>query len=239
VGLLLAGKVDAVKELFATPLGNGEAAFMYLGYSGVVVRTAGGVVAFDVADFLGGEEIGALERLDLLLFTHNHHDHYARRVAAEVVEATGARVVAEPLVAGDLKGAVASDRLTRAEPGRTYVVGGFEVAVVGGVHFGPVNLYRVRVGGLSLFHAGDSGYVSVKDYSSDLAFLPAGTSSPTASPKEAFRLALDLRPRVAVPFHCTMAEAEEFRRSVGGRMPETKVVVPKPYSVVKLALKGG
>jgi len=192
-----------------------------------------------VADFLGGEEIGALERLDLLLFTHNHHDHYARGWRRRPLERRGARVVAEPLVAVDLKRAVASDRLTRAEPGRTYVVGGFEVKVVGGVHLGPVNLYRVRVGGLSVFHGGDSGYVSVKDYSSDLAFLPAGTSSPTASPKEAFRLALDLRPRVAVPFHCTMAEGEEFRRSVGGSMPETKVVVPKPYSVVKFALKGG
>jgi len=236
--LLLAGKVDAVKELFATPLGKGEAAFMYLGYSGVVVRTAGGVVAFDVADLLKGGEIGALERLDLLLFTHNHGDHYRREEAAEIVETTGARVVAEPLVAEDLKGVVASDRLTRAEPGRTYTVSGFDVAVVRGIHGGPISLYRVGVGELGVFHGGDSGYVSLKGYGSDLAFLPAGTPSPTASPGDALRMALDLRPRVAVVIHASAAQAEEFRRIVGERLKGTTVVVPEPHAAVKVALKG-
>ena len=40
-----------------------------------------------------------------------------------------------------------------------------------------------------MFHAGDSGYVQVKDYPSDLAFLPTGSPSPTASPEYALKLA--------------------------------------------------
>lgn len=49
--------------------------FMYLGYSGLVLRMADGTVAMDVSNLLKGEEIEALEDLDLL-FTHNHWNHY-------------------------------------------------------------------------------------------------------------------------------------------------------------------
>ena len=70
-------RVDLVRELFATTLKDDEAAFVYLGCSGVILRMLGGTVAFDVADRLTKGEIDALETLNLLLFTHSHDDQLA------------------------------------------------------------------------------------------------------------------------------------------------------------------
>ncbi|MFB0543445.1 MAG: MBL fold metallo-hydrolase, partial [Candidatus Bathyarchaeia archaeon] len=189
-------KVDSVRELFSLPLGRGEAGFMYLGYSGVVLRMMGGTIAFDVADLLKGEEIGALESLDLLIFTHSHGDHYKSGETLEILRATGAQILAEPLVAGDLRGKVPSDKLTTAEPGKTYDIGDFKITAIRGIHRGPINLYHVKMGESSVFHGGDSGYVSVEEYPADLAFLPTGRPSPTASPEDALRMAMDLKPKV-------------------------------------------
>lgn len=231
------GKADSVRELFALPLARGEASFMYLGYSGVVVRILGGTIAFDVADLLRGEEIRALESLDLLLFTHGHGDHFSLREGLEIFRATGARMVAEPSVARDLRGKVPSDKLTAAESGKTYGIGGFDLAVVSGVHRGPINLYRVKMGESSVFHGGDSGYVPVKDYPADLAFLLTGSPSPTASPEDALRMTSDLKPKVAVAIHGSSAQNREFEKGVKGKMTSTTVIIPEPYEPKKVALQ--
>ena len=230
------GKADSVRDLFSPALERSEAAFMYLGYSGVVLRMMGGTVAFDVADLLKGEEIRALESLDLLLFTHSHGDHYKSRETLEIFRATGAQIVAEPLVARDLRGKVPSDKLTAAEPGRTYDIGDFKITAVRGVHRGPINLYHVKMGELSVFHGGDSGYVSVSEYPADLVFLPTGRPSPTASPEDALRMALDLKPKVAVAIHGSASQNSAFEKAVREKVPETTVVIPEPYKPKKVAL---
>jgi len=210
---------------------------MYLGYSGVVLREMDGTVAFDVAGLLKGEEIRALERLDLLLFTHGHGDHYKLRQTVEICAATGTRILAEPSVARDLRGKVPVDKLTVAEPGRKYSIGGFEIDVIRGVHRGPVNLYRVKLPGFSAFHGGDSGYVPVAEYPADLVFLPTGRPSPTASPTDALRMALDLKPKVAVAIHGSVGQNRAFEKGVKEKMPETAVIIPERYKPMKLTIQ--
>lgn len=230
------GKANSVRELFSLPLGRGEAAFIYLGYSGVILRMNGGTIAFDVANLLKEEEIRALEGLDLLLFTHGHGDHYKSRETIEIFQATGAYILAEPSVAKDIRSKVPYDKLTAAEPGKTYDIGNFKITAVRGVHRGPINLYQVKMGGSSVFHGGDSGYVTVKEYPADLAFLPTGRPSPTASPEDASRMAMDLKPKVVVAIHGSTDQNGKFKMIIKKKMPETTVIIPEPYKPIKVVL---
>lgn len=232
-------KVDAVKKLFASSLGEDEVVFLYLGFSGVIVRTSKRVMIIDPADLLKDDEVKALESVDLLLFTHSHGDHYKFDVALNIFKATSAPILAEPLVANDLKGKIPVNKVTAATPGKAYTFGEIAVNVVQGIHRGPINLYQIKVGERSIFHAGDSGYVQVKDYPSELAFLPTGDPSPTASPEYAFKMVSELKPSVAVAVHGSMNQSKEFEAKIKEKMPKTSVIIAEPYVTNIVALKKG
>jgi L-ascorbate metabolism protein UlaG (beta-lactamase superfamily) len=235
-------KSDFIQGLFTLTLERarwreGEVAFMYLGYSGIILRMMmGRTIAFDVADLLKSEEISALQNLSVLLFTRGHEDHYKLKEALDIYKATGAQIVAEPSVANDLRGKVPSDKLVSAEPGGTYGIGDIKVTAVSGVHRVPINLYHVKVGELNILHCGDSGYVSLKEYPADLAFLPTGGPSPTASPEAALKMALDVRPKVAVAIRGSGGQSRKFEKGVKRQMPETTVIIPERYKPKKVTL---
>jgi len=222
-------KAENIRKLFASPLGKNEVAFIYLGYSGVIVRASNRTIIIDPADLLRNEEKMALKAADVLLFTHSHGDHYSRKDAIDIFKATGAPVLAEPFIVNGLKGDIPSDKLTSATSGQAYTFADVVVSAIEGVHFGPINLYQIKIGGLSIFHGGDSGYVPVKDYPADLAFLPTGSPSPTASPEDAFKFASELKPTVVVPIHGSAGESREFEKIVKKEMPGTTVIIPEPY----------
>jgi len=229
-------KAESIRALFSAPLGMNDVAFVYLGNSGVILRTRQGTIAFDVADLLRAEDARALEGLDILLYTHDHTDHYSSREAIEILKVTDARIVAEPSVARDLRGKVPSERLTSAEPSKTYGVGDFEIKTIRGVHLGPIILYRVGVGEISIFHGGDSGYVPVKEYPSGLAFLPTGGPSPTASPGDAVKMAVDLKSKTAVAIHGSASQNRAFEKGVKDRVPGISAIIPEPYKAEKVTL---
>ncbi|UCB60129.1 MAG: MBL fold metallo-hydrolase [Candidatus Bathyarchaeota archaeon] len=217
---------ELIRDLFSRPLATGEVAFVYLGYAGIVLRLEDTVMAFDVANLLENSAIAAFERLDLLVFTHNHGDHYNRARARRILKDTAAHIVAQKQVAEDLGGAQL-DRLTIAEHRSPFSVGGLEVVAINGVHPRPINVYRVKKGRLGVFHGGDSGYSSVKDFPAQLAFLPTGVPSPSCSPESAFRFTLDLNPRVAVAMHGTPAQMNSFKALVKRKLPDTTVLIPR------------
>jgi len=231
-------KADEIRKLFASSLGKDEVAFMYLEYSGVIVRTSSRVVLIDPADLLKGEETKALRGVDLLLFTHSHGDHYNSGATLDVFKVTNTPVLAEPLVAEDLRGKITPNKLTSATPGRTYTFGEITVNTIRGAHRGPINLYQIKIGGLSIFHGGDSGYVPVRGYPSDLAFLPTGSPSPTASPEHAFRMASELKPSVVVAIHGSASQSKEFEDKVKEKMPKMSVIIAEPYLSRVVTLKG-
>jgi len=229
-------KADTVRRLFTPPLRNGEVAFIYLGYSGVVFRTSKQAVIVDPADLLKDDEMRELRDVHLLLFTHGHGDHYKPDTALGIFRSTGAPILAESGVANDLRGKIPSDKLIAASPKKAYTFGEIHVDVVQGIHRGPIDLYRISVGGLRVFHAGDSGYVPVRDYPSDLVFLPTGSPSPTASPEYALKMALELKPSVAVAIHGSKEQSREFEAKMRDKMPNTSVMVAEPYVATTLTI---
>jgi len=223
----------ALKDLYEIELGEGEAAFVFHGYSAITLRRGDKVVMFDVADLVEPEEV---ESLSALFVTHSHYDHFNDDVIVRIFERTDAYVVAEESAYSSLRGKVPEGRLIKAVPGAEGDAGGLIFKCVEGVHVGGIVLYQVKVDGLYIFHGGDSGYVRLEGLRADVAFLPVGDPSPTASPESALRMAEDLRPKVVVPIHGSLDQFSEFERMVGERIPQVKVVRPARGRVEKVEL---
>lgn len=220
-----------IGEFFSRSLKKREIAFMYLGYAGIILRVEDRAVAFDVADLLGDKEIDAFSKLDLLVFTHSHRDHYNRARALKILETTDARVVAQAQVADDLKGNAPVERVTAADSSRTMRVGSFEIDAVEGIHPKPISVYRIKISMFNVFHGGDSGYSPVKDYPANLAFLPTGRPSPSCSPESALKFANDLKPAVAVAMHGSPAQLDRFKELVEQELSDTEVIIPKQFKI--------
>lgn len=229
-------KAEEIGKFFALGLSENQIAVMYLGASGILARTSKQSVLIDAAGFLKDDEAAALKEVNLLLFTHSHRDHFSEGKALKLFRTTGAPVLAEAKVADKLKGRIPGDKLTSAMSGQTYAYGDLIVKAVQGVHRGPIMLFQVKMGDLLVFHAGDSGYVPVKNYQSQLAFLPTGRWSPTASPENAFKLTSELKPNVAVVMHGSKGQHKKFENMVKGKMPQTKVITIAPYASQTLEL---
>jgi len=76
----------------------------------------------------------------------------------------------------------------------------------------------------------------LKEYPADLAFLPTGGPSPTASPETALKMALDVRPKVAIAIRGSGGQSREFEKGVKRQMPETTVIIPDRYKPKKVTL---
>jgi L-ascorbate metabolism protein UlaG (beta-lactamase superfamily) len=222
----------------ATP-GPEEVLVFYLSFSGVIIRTAEATIIIDPADLLLASDIEKLKALgvDLLFYTHGHGDHFALDSALEIFKATQAYVAAEPSVAVQLRGKVPPSRLLSAAAGKTLNAGKLRLDLVAGQHVGPILLVRIQAGDIRIFHGGDSGYGPLLDFPADVAILPTGRPSPTASPEAAFRMASDLKPQVVVVVHGSDAQNAEFEKKVRAGLKETTVVIPEPGKMVKVTLR--
>ncbi len=222
----------------ATP-GPQDVLVFYLGYSGVIIRTAEATVIIDPADLLLTSDVEKLKALgvDLIFYTHGHGDHFVLATALELFKATQAYVAAEPSVAAQLRGKITPSRLLSAESGKTLNAGKLKLDIVAGQHVGPIQLVRIQAGDIRIFHGADSNYVPLSAFPSDVALLPTGSPSPTASPEAAFRMASDLKPQAVVLFHGSAGQNAEFEKKARAGLKETTVVIPEPGKMVKITLR--
>lgn len=241
VGRPAADTAAELAKLFAAPLGAKGAAVMFLSYSGVIVRTPAGTVLVDPANLLTADDIAVLKKngARAVLYTHGHSDHFVIGTAQALARETGAVIVAEPTVAADLKaaGGIQADKIVTAAVGRDIQVAGLIIHAVVGKHVGPIMLYRVQAGSVSFFHGGDSAYVPVEDCRADIAFLPTGNPSPTASPEAALKMAQDVKPQVALLMHGAEAQHAAFAKLAARELPKMSVDVLRIGTVRILSLR--
>ena len=95
-------KSSEIENFFASQLKDNELSLFYLGVSGFIVRTKNRAVIFDPAGFLKNNEVKALKSISLVLFTHDHLDHFNSGKTQELFKATKALVLAEAKVADKL-----------------------------------------------------------------------------------------------------------------------------------------
>ncbi|HUT16321.1 MAG TPA: MBL fold metallo-hydrolase [Anaerolineae bacterium] len=174
------------------------------------------------------------EPADLILITHEHHDHFSADDVEKTRDADTAFVVTAA-VAAQLQGDV---RTVKA--GDTVEVKGVAIEVVPAYnlrkHFHPQSAggigFILIVRGRRVYHAGDTDAIpEMADIQADVVLLPVGGKY-TMDASEAARVANAIKPKMAVPMHWgagvigTRADAERFCALC--EVP-TKILEPEEY----------
>jgi L-ascorbate metabolism protein UlaG (beta-lactamase superfamily) len=197
-----------------------------------IVRTSKGAVIIDPAQLLIAHDMDAFKgkEVDAVLYTHGYGDHFDLETAVELFNETGASIGAESQVVQVLKknGTIPAGNIVDFGTNPLQTLGAWTITPVKGLHVGPIVLFHLTAGKIGIFHGGDSNYVPLKNLAAGLAFLPAGSPSPTASPDAALKMAQDLKPRVVVLFHGSDAQYLEFKNKAKTLLPGVDVIVPTP-----------
>ena len=228
-----------VGAFFESSCAEKELKFIFFRESTVIIKVSNKTVLIDPSANIKEETIENLKTngLDLLMFTHDHYDHYHYSTAKKIYDATGAHVVTEPSVANSLKKIIPKEKLTVSSKQGHYEFDGIEVTAIKGKHIGHIYLYHLVIGDIRIFHGGDSSYISLVDYPSDVAFVPTGDPSPTCSPKKAFKMVRDVKPQVAVAMHGSPSQHKKFKKKIEADLAATAVVIPNYFEPVTLAIK--
>ena len=230
-------RIEAIKELYSMPLTKQDVAFIYLGSSGILIRTQSTGLAFDISDILKAREMNEVAKTDFLFFTHIHYDHFNQGKAIMFHKKTGAQIIATTDVINELREKIPDGNLTLANPGVTSTkipLEGLNALAIRGVHAGDFSQYRIKKKGIAIFHAGDSGYLELGNQSAQIAFIPTGTPSPWCSPEVALATALYVKPKVAVATHGTARQMKKFKELMKRDMPNTEVVIPSEFKPIKV-----
>jgi L-ascorbate metabolism protein UlaG (beta-lactamase superfamily) len=228
----------SIKELVTIPLEKNEIAFIYFGYSGVILKTKDKTIAIDMCkmSFDSDDKIKELENLDLQLNTHTHRDHFDAETTIKIFEISRAMVVADPEVIKGLENKMPPEKVKALTSGESFSIDGLEISAVSGVHPGSITLFKIKLPDFSIFHGGDSGYIPLKDYTADLAFLPTGAPSPSCSPENALNMALDVNPKVVVTMHGSQDQMQKFKTLALKELPALNVIIPKIKEPQKIVL---
>ena len=192
-----------IETLCELPLADGGVGLNWLGQAGFALR-AGGTTAL-IDPFLSpcegrryesGLQPARAERVDLVLCTHEHVDHFDASSAPAIASASPGAVfvVPTPIVDMVTEAGIAPDRVVGVQPGDDVELAGVRIRPVAAMHgvtmedaygFGEElsgGLVRflgfvLDAGGVRLYHAGDTigfdGMASaLRDLAIDVALLP-------------------------------------------------------------------
>jgi len=200
-------------------IGNEEIGVLLLGDSTVVLKTSSHTLIVDPATRISSNDVKALGKVDAILITHEHGDHFNAGTTSQLQQASGAVVVANKGAYQGLEGLILeSGKMVELEPEGKTGVDGIVIEAVLSNHGGTLPLmYIITADGITIFHGSDSGFnPSLEQYAGkiDIAFVPTGGPSPTASPQEAYSITATLRPKKLIPIHGTSDQNSEFRNLV-------------------------
>ncbi len=239
---ILSGTNPYIKETVVTNLiekgvSEGELAFIFLGKSGLIIKTKEHLIAIDVANYLKPEEINALKGLDLLIYTHIHDENYNKEAAEEIYQKTKCKVLAELSVYVSLRNVIPEEDLIQLKSFevQTYHIRGITIKAVGGSHTVPVMLPLIEVDGIRFFDSADSSYVTTINLlgGADVAFVGVGGGSPSTSPEHAYKIVKALQPKVTVVTHGDSWNNKLFLQTAQERgfeafVPEVKQIYVVP-----------
>jgi L-ascorbate metabolism protein UlaG (beta-lactamase superfamily) len=186
----------------------------WLGHDSFKIRAAEGVIYIDPW------KVRRAEPADLILITHEHHDHFSAEDVQKLLK-PHTTIVTVAAVAKQLKGDVRTVKV-----GDTLTVNGVKIEAVPAYNLAKENHpkaaghvgFIITAGGRRIYHAGDTDLIpEMAKIHTDVALLPVGgTFTMTAS--EAAQAANLIKPKVAVPMHWgdiigTRTDAEAFKKA--------------------------
>ena len=170
---------------------------------------------------------------DFILITHSHGDHQS---IADInrVRKPSTVIYSSPPGVPALMTNFAGVTINAVTPGQKFTIGGVEVETVpmyNAVRPNPghpraMNFvgYVINVGGVRVYASGDTERIpEMKTFSADIALLPLGQTFTMINVQDAADAALDVRARVAIPYHYgrgegTIADAATFASLLSGRV---------------------
>ncbi len=161
------------------------------------------------------------EKADVILVTHEHHDHFSKDDIAKISKANTI-VVGPPSVTKQLAG-----NTVTVQPCEKHLIAGVPVETVAAYNvnkkFHPKSAghvgYIVTLNGKRIYHAGDTDLTpEMAGVKSDIALLPV-SGTYVMNPTEAAEAANIFKPALAIPMHYgdsdvvgTLHDAQEFER---------------------------
>jgi L-ascorbate metabolism protein UlaG (beta-lactamase superfamily) len=185
----------------------------WLGHASMLVSNGDINIYFDPWK-LGGN----LPPADIILVTHEHHDHYSEP-DIRLISKPGTRIVAP------MKTAMVTDIL---KPGEEILISGMEITAVPAYNIGKdfhpkKNAWAgfiINMDGKKIYHTGDTDRIpEMMGIKADIVFMPSGGTF-TMTPEEAALATLDVGAKVAIPIHWgdivgSFEDAREFKRLAG------------------------
>lgn len=214
-----------MEKVFEEELMEGEVKLTYLGFSGIILRTKNYTLLLDPSNLISTGTIRKLKTAKnvITIYTHDHYDHYDETTLKEIYHQIQCPVIVEPAMMGKLSKIIPQEKLYSAQHGKPLNIQEAIITGVKGLHRGPITLYHIEVDGIRIFHGGDSAYVKLEGFKTDIAIIPTGDPSPTASPRDAYKMIIDLKPKIALAIHGSTTQHHEFKNLVEKNIPEVKV----------------
>lgn len=202
-------------------LSEGEVGMMYLGTSAFILKTSHHTIVIDPATEIPTDALAPLGMIDAILITHEHSDHFDASATFELHHASEGVVLANEGAYESLAGLIhRAEKLMLLMPGEDAVMDGMVVTAIAANHSGLSPLmYVISVDNVTILHGSDSGFMpALEEYRGeiDIALLPMGGGSPTASASEAFKMAAAALPKLVIPMHGTSADYDELESLMAG-----------------------
>ncbi len=172
---------------------------------------------------------------DFILITHSHGDHQ-ELASINRVRKPGTVIYSSPPGVPALMTnlAAAGVPINAVTPGQRFTIGGVEVETVPMYNVARPNPghpramnfvgYVINVGGVRVYASGDTERIpEMKTFSVDVALLPLGQGFTMLRVQDAVDAALDLKARIAIPYHYgrgegTIADGQFFTSTLADRM---------------------
>lgn len=191
-------------------------------------------------------EVNELAAPDLVLVTHDHHDHYGQDLPVLLAKGNSILVGQPEVMVKARKEGVAADQILTGGSGMniggTVEIAGIKVTMTQAAHSSeeagsPCGFIVTLEDDSVIYHAGDTGIFASMElfgklYEIDVALLPIGSVFVMDPRQAAFALQL-LQPKIAVPMHYLTfppleQNADKFIAAAKKKAPQVKIEVLQP-----------
>ena len=207
------------RELFETS--SGTLTLICIGHASLMIEWQGLVIHVDAHS--GQADYKSFPVADMIILTHEHHDHLDL-IALEQICSPQTDVVCPELVAERIGSSIQQQRMTILHNGQSAVVRGLRIEAVPayniegmrspGVPFHPPghgNGYVINFGGLVFYLAGDTEPIPEMHElpEIDIAFLPL-KAGVTMTSEMAARAAKIVQPKILYPYHTATTDVSKL-----------------------------